>query len=158
MKKLFPLSNFSNLKTLRIDDCSNLETIPSLSNCQKLERVDISWCGNLQLTPESIKELQILEKKGCSVTYPDHLKHLSINSSSQEGSINSDIAAQPTNEAGPRNSTPSTYTNRFLAGIANILPTKCITPTVDQDQTPGTGVSRANAKAVVRTPDATKNI
>jgi hypothetical protein len=84
--------------------------------------------------------------------------HLSINSSSQEGSTNSGITAQPTNEAGPRDSNTQTYTKRFLAGIAKILPTNCITPTVDRDQTPGTGVTRANAKAVVSTQDTTINI
>ena len=157
MEELFPLSSFLELKQLTING-SRLKTLPSLSNCKKLEKVDLAWCGNLQLTPESIKELKTLEKNGCSVTYPDHLKHLSINSSSQEGSTNSGITAQPTNEAGPRNSTTSTYINRFLAGIAKILPTNCITPTVDQDQTPGTGVTRAKAKGVVSNQDTTKNI
>ena len=157
MKELFPLSGFLKLKQLTINE-SRLKTLPSLSDCKALKIVDLAWCDELQLNPESIKELQTLEKKGCSVTYPDHLKHHSINSSSQEGSTNSETAAQPTNEAGPRDSDTPTYTKRFLAGIAKILPTNCITPTVSKDEVPGTGVTRANAKAVVSTQDTTKNI
>ena len=157
MKELFPLSGFLKLKQLTINE-SWLKTLPSLSDCKALKIVDLAWCDELQLNPESIKELQTLEKKGCSVTYPDHLKHHSINSSSQEGSTNSETAAQPTNEAGPRDSDTPTYTKRFLAGIAKILPTNCITPPVSKDEVPGTGVTRANAKAVVSTQDTTKNI
>ena len=156
MEELFPLSGFPNLKELTINYCS-LINLPSLLGCKILEKVDLCNCHKLQLNPESIKELQDLERNGRSVTYPDHLKHHSINSSSQEGSKNSGTTSQPTKEAEPRNSTPSTYTNRFLAAIARIL-TKCITPTVDQDQTPGTRVTRANAKAIVSTQGPTKDI
>ena len=153
MKELFPLQNFPNLKTLKISECPNLETIPSLSNCKNLEGVDLKWCGNLQLTDESIKELQTLKTKGCSVSYPDHLKHLSINSTNQEGSMNSGISPQPTNEAGTPESNTLTFTQRVWAGFK-----KCITPVVDQDQTPGTGVTRARAKELESTPDKKHNI
>jgi hypothetical protein len=165
MKELFPLQNFPNLKTLKINECFKLETIPSLSNCKNLERVDLTWCGNLQLTPKSIKELQTLEKKGCSVAYPDHLKHHSINSTNKkEGSMNSATTAHPTNEAGPsevgpRADAPQTVTKRFFAKLAELLTAKCSTPVVDQDQTPGgKGVTRASAKVLESTPDKEHNI
>ena len=56
LEKLFPLSDFLNLKKLKISGSDSLKTIPSLSNCKKLESVEFSWCNQLELNPEPLSD------------------------------------------------------------------------------------------------------
>lgn len=53
-------SNLENLTTLLLQACGNLTKVPSLSKCQRLTKLDLSWAGIEQL-PEGMDMLENLK-------------------------------------------------------------------------------------------------
>ncbi|XP_027081643.1 putative disease resistance protein RGA3 [Coffea arabica] len=48
-RELLPLQNFTSLKELVIDECDGLTNLPGdlLHSCASLQKLQVSWCGNL---------------------------------------------------------------------------------------------------------------
>ncbi|XP_027082328.1 putative disease resistance protein RGA3 [Coffea arabica] len=99
-RELLPLQNFTSLKELVIDECDGLMNLPGdlLHSCASLQKLQVSWCGNLvsflldlQQTPSLLKlELYRCPKLKTSMTpkgfgFLTSLRELAIGPFSDDG-------------------------------------------------------------------------